>query len=311
MKAPLRLGIVGVGRMGGLHLQKALHHPSIQVVALYDTNPTVVQRLMDEGLPVVSSYEEVLERAEGIIIASPTHTHASYAELALRSQKHILIEKPATLMLKELEDLIALQEEAGVVALVGHVERFNPAFRALQPYRSELQIFSFERIAPWTPRGTDASVVMDLLIHDLDLFWALTEGYLAEVRVSACRLRSAKADSIQVWIDLTDGRGASFLISRIAPQKRRRIIAHGPSLWAEADLLLGTLSLWSLSATEDPLPLTVPLPYADALMLQLEHFLQCIQEGIPSTLSLQHVYPVMVWVQQVEMLAERRLVFAP
>lgn len=309
MRGPLRLGIVGLGYMGSLHLQKALAHPKVQVVALYDSDPAKRERLRQEGFPVVESFEELLDKSQALIIASPTPTHFAYAEKALRAQRHLLIEKPVTLSLTELEKLIFLREEAGVVAVAGHVERFNPAFQALLPYRSHFQLFGFERIAPWTPRGTDASVAMDLLIHDLDLFWALTEGNATELRASAYRLRTLNADTIQAWIDLTDGRAAYFTVSRVAPHKRRRLIAHGPDLWAEADLLSRTLALWKLSTSGDPTPLPVEVPPADALSLQLEHFLHTIQTETTSPLSLEHVHSVMAWAQQVENLSKRQLVF--
>lgn len=311
MSAPLRLGIAGLGYMGNLHLQKALTHPDIQVVALYDNDAGKRERLQQEGLPVARSFEELLEKAEAVIIASPTHTHFAYAEKALRAQRHLLIEKPVAPTLAELEKLIFLREEAGVVAVAGHVERFNPAFQALLPYRSQLHLFGFERIAPWTPRGTDASVVMDLLIHDLDLFWALTEGHKVEVRASAYRVRTLNADSIQAWIDLADGRVAYFTVSRVAPHKRRRLTAHGPDLWAEADLLQRTLSMWRLSPTHEPIPLSVEIPAADPLYLQLEQFLHAIRTGRSSPLSLEHVHSVMAWAQQVENLSGRQLAFAP
>ncbi|MCX8112693.1 MAG: Gfo/Idh/MocA family oxidoreductase [Bacteroidia bacterium] len=309
MKAPLRLGIVGLGYMGSLHLQKALAHPQIEVTALYDADKDVQDGLRAKGLPVVSSYEELLDKVEALIVASPTTSHKHYVELALRAQRHVLVEKPVTLSLRELEQLIFLREEAGTVAIVGHIERFNPAFQALLPYREQLKLFSFERVAPWTPRGTDASAVMDLLIHDLDLFWALTEGYSSDIRASAYRVRTAQADTLQVWIDLVDGRAASFSVSRNAPYKRRRLVAHGPTLWAEADLIQRSLHLWQLSVSVDPALLSIELPHSDALSAELEHFLQCIHEQKSSTLSLEHVYSVMAWAQQVEMLSERHLFF--
>lgn len=309
MIAPLRLGIVGLGHMGSLHLQKALAHPQIQVSALYDTSEPRRRQLQAEGLPVVESFEQLLDAVDAIIIASPTRTHADYAEKALRARRHILIEKPVTLSLPELEKLIYLREEAGVVAIAGHIERFNPAFQALIPYREQLQLFSFERVAPWTPRGTDASVVMDLLIHDLDLFRALTDAQGGEIRASAYRLRTSQADSLQVWIDLVDGRAASFTISRVAPEKRRRFLAHGPTLWAEADLLRRSLVLWSISPHAEPVALPTESPPGDALSAELEHFLHCILNKSLSPLSIEHVHTVMAWAQQVEYLVERQLLF--
>lgn len=310
MTPPVRLGIVGVGYMGRLHLQKALAHPQVEVVGVYDVSAEALAWAAQMGVSPASSYEELLNRCEALIIASPTATHTAYAAAALRAGKHILVEKPITPTLAELESLILLWEEAGVVAIVGHIERFNPAFQALLPYRNRLSVYHFERVAPWTPRGTDASVVMDLLIHDLDLFWTLTEGHIADLRVSAYRLRTFQADTIQVWIDLVDGRGASFTASRVAPHKRRRILAHGPSLWAEANLLEKSLHIWSLRAEADPIPLSVALSPQDALTAELEHFLHCIYYRTPSTLSLEYAYSVMAWAHQVETMAERRLAFS-
>ncbi|MCS7162077.1 MAG: Gfo/Idh/MocA family oxidoreductase [Bacteroidia bacterium] len=310
MSRRVRVGLVGLGHMGRLHLKRLLELPAAEVVALFDTDSAVVQALQAQGLPVVPSYEALLEASEAVIIASPTPTHAAYAEAALRTRRHVLIEKPVTTSLEALERLLTLQDEAGVVALVGHIERFNPAFQALWPLRQQFHHFSFERLAPWTPRGSEVSVVLDLLVHDLDLFWALTEGCIADLRAVAYRTFTEKADTVQVWIDLVDGRGASFSISRNAPYRQRRFLAHGPTLWAEANLLTRTVQLWDITSNP-PQSLPLPIPHADALQAELEHFLQVITEGLASPLSLEHVYGVMLWAWKVEALAEQRLVFAP
>lgn len=309
MSRPVRLGIVGLGYMGRLHLQRALQLPQVEVVALYDTEPKQVAALQAQGLPVVDSYKELLEKAEAVILSSPTYTHAAYAEAALRAQRHILVEKPVVRRPEELEKLIRLQEEVGVVTVVGHIERFNPAFQVVWSHRGELGQFVFERVAPWTPRGSDASVVLDLLVHDLDLFWALTEGRIADLRVTAYRSRTAEADTVQVWIDLVDGRGASFLCSRTAPLKRRKLIAHGPHHWLEADLIQRSVQGWRLHKEEEPTPLSLTVPNHDALTAELEHFLQCVQEHSTSFLSLEHVFSVMEWAWRVEALAAHKLAF--
>lgn len=306
MNAPVRLGIVGLGHMGRLHLQKAQATPRAVLTAVFDTDPQRLAELRAAGLPVVEDFPALLSRVDALIIASPTATHAYYAEAALRAQKHVLIEKPAVTTPEELERLLRLEEEAGVVTVVGHSERFNPVFAAIYPFREKLWQYTFERIAPWTPRGSDASVLLDLLIHDLDLFWALTEGRMADMRAIAYRTRTEKPDTVQVWIDLVDGRGASFLASRDAPHKRRRLIAHGPHLWIEADLLNRSVQIWEGGKAQE-----VSLPAAsDALAAELEHFLSCIARSETSFLSLAHVQSVMAWAWQAEALAEHRLVFA-
>lgn len=309
MSRPVRLGIVGLGHMGKFHLQRARQSPQVEVVALYDTDLVQKTALQVEGLPVVDSYEELLKKVEAVIISSPTQTHAAYAEAALRAQRHLLVEKPVVCRPEELEKLIRLQEEVGVVTVVGHTERFNPAFQPVWKHRREVGQYVFERVAPWTPRGSDASVVLDLLIHDLDLFWALTGGRIADLRVTAYRSRTSEADTVQVWIDLVDGRGASFLCSRTAPVRRRRLIAHGPQYWLEADLLQRTVQGWQLSNEGEPAPLSLTVSNYDALTAELEHFLQCIRENSTSFLSLEHVFPVMEWTWRVEALAAHKLAF--
>jgi predicted dehydrogenase len=292
--------------MGRLHLQKAQASPLVTLTALFDTDSQQLADLSAAGLPVVESFPALLSRVDALIIASPTATHAYYAEAALRAQKHVFIEKPAVTSPYELERLLRLEEESGVVTMVGHSERFNPVFSALYPLREKLWQYTFERIAPWTPRGSDASVLLDLLIHDLDLFWAFTEGRIADMRVIAYRTRTEKPDTVQLWVDLVDGRGASFLVSRDAPHKRRRLSAHGPNLWIEADLLSRSVHAWEAGMAKE-----VSLSTAgDALAAELEHFLSCIARGDTSFLSLAHVQSVMAWAWQAEALAEHRLVFA-
>lgn len=308
MTAPVRLGIVGVGHMGRLHLEKALQSPSAQVVGVWDTDPERQKALAQQGLPLTPSYEALLEACEAVLIASPTSTHFAYAEAALRAQRHVLIEKPVVSTPDQLERLLRLQEEVGVIAAAAHVERFNPAFQAIFPHRALLHQYQFERIAPWTPRGSDVSVVLDLLIHDVDLFWALTEGRVADMRAVAYRSYTERADSVQLWIDLVDGRGASFLVSRNAPYKRRHLTAHGPTLWAEADLLTRQTTFYPSEGTS--IPPSSEAPPTDALATQLEYFLQCVQKGTSSFMSLAYVQPVMAWVWRVEALVEHRLVFA-
>ncbi|MCS6790736.1 MAG: Gfo/Idh/MocA family oxidoreductase [Bacteroidia bacterium] len=310
MKSPLRLGISGLGHMGKLHLQKARQLPEVEVVAVYDPDPSVQAALAEQSLPVMPSYEALLDASEAVIIASPTAHHFQQAATALRARRHILIEKPIVTSASQLEELSRLWEEAGVVALAGHVERFNPAFQALLPYQHEFLHYTFERVAPWTPRGSDASVVLDLAIHDIDLFWALTGASIADMRAVGYRTRTLSSDTLQVWIDLVDGRSASFLVSRDAPFRRRRIMARGPDLWAECDLVERSCTMWRKNESSFT-PMNLSTSSFDPLTAELEHFLHCIHTGEASSLSLEHVQGVMFWVWRVEALAAQRLAFTP
>lgn len=303
MTRPIRVGLVGVGHMGRHHLACLLRHPLAQVQALYEPHPATQAKLHSEGLPVVPSYEEVLKRCEAVFIASPTPTHYTYAAQALRAQKHVFIEKPVVTHPEELEDLLRLAEEAGTTTMVGHIERFNPILVSTRHWAVETTLAHFRRVAPFTLRGSEVSVALDLLIHDLDLIWFLWRKVPAHLHAVGLRTVTSDLDTLQVWLEFVGGAAATFLISRDAGWRERKALFWGPTHTLEVDFIERKGTLWTASGPQ----LVTPTHASDALYAEVDQFLQAIQAGKPSTIPIEDVQPVMEWTWRVEELARHSL----
>ena len=304
--APIRVGLVGAGYIGQRHLHHLSHHPGAEVVGVYDSDPARLQDLQQKGYKVFSSYSELLKPCDAIFITSPTPTHYAYAVEALRQGKHAFIEKPVVTSPRELEDILRIAEEAGTVTMVGHIERFNPAFQAILPWATEVSMASFERLAPFTVRGSEVSVVLDLLIHDLDLVWALWRRMPSHFQGTGCVSITNQLDTVQVWLAFPGGHSATFLVSRHSPHRRRRATFMGPRYVFEADFLAREAWGWTLEAEPRSVTLTPP-SYEDAMYEEVSQFLEAIKRGIPSPIPVEDVEPVMEWAWHLERLVWRAL----
>jgi predicted dehydrogenase len=303
---PIRVGLVGAGYIGQRHLRHLSDHPGVEVVGIYDTDPARLQELKEKGYGIFSSYTELIGACEAVFITSPTPTHYAYAAEALRKGKHIFIEKPIVTSPEELEDLLRLADEAGTVTMVGHIERFNPAFQAVMSWASEVHMVHFERLAPFTVRGSEVSVVLDLLIHDLDLVWAMWRRIPSHFQATGSISITKRLDSVQVWLSFSGGHSASFVVSRHSPIRRRRATLVGLRHYFEVDLLNREAHGWEL--LPEATPLTLPTPsYMDAMQEEIAQFLHAIQRGAPSPIPIEDVQPVMEWAWHLERLAWRAL----
>ena len=304
--AIIRVGLVGAGYIGQRHLYHLSHHPKAEVVGVYDSDPACLQNLQQKGYRVFSSYSELLKQCEAIFISSPTPTHYAYAVEALRQGKHAFIEKPVVTSPRELEDILRIADEAGTVTMVGHIERFNPAFQAILPWAAEVSMVHFERLAPFTVRGSEVSVVLDLLIHDLDLVWVLWRRIPSHFQGTGCVSITNRLDTVQVWLAFPGGNSATFLVSRHSPYRRRRATLMGSRYVFEADFLTREAQGWELEGEPHSVALTMP-SYKDAMYEEVTQFLEAIERGVPSPIPVEDVEPVMEWAWHLERLVWRAL----
>ncbi len=302
----IRTGLVGAGYIGERHLKNLLAHSAAMLVGVLEPDLHRAQALRAKGLGVFNDYPALLDACEAVVIASPTPTHYAYAAEALRRGKHVFVEKPVATAPHELEDLVRLAEEAGTVTMVGHVERFNPAFQAALDWMPQVTMAHFRRLAPFTPRGSEVSVVLDLLTHDLDLVWAMWRRAPSHLHATGACSISEKIDTLHAWLSFPGGYTASFLVSRHSPIRERHLLITGPSAFLDLDLLSRQAQGWALSP--EPAPIYLPAaPISDALAYEMDQFLCAIQSGIPSPIPIDDVQPVMEWAWRLEGLAERSL----
>lgn len=218
----LKVGIVGVGHFGKLHLKALKNIKNIELVGFYDIDP-IVQKEVEEAFDVksFSSYKELLKNCDVIDIVTPTVTHFECAYEAIKSQKHIFIEKPMTHNIKTAEQLIKLVEEAGVKVQIGHIERFNPAYLSIESYINEPKFIEATRLQPFTNRSLDISVVLNLMIHDIDIILHIINSKISKIRASGAKVATNFIDVANVRIEFENGAIAHLSTSRIATKNLR------------------------------------------------------------------------------------------
>ena len=243
--AKLRLGILGVGHFGRFHALKAAASPEATLVGVHDASADRAAQIAAEvGAPALAP-EAVIAAAEAVIIAAPTRFHHALAEQALAAGRHVFIEKPIAASLDQADRLIALAAQQGRVLQVGHIERFSAAFRTVMAAPSGGRALSFEavRAAPFRPRSLDVSVVLDLMIHDLDLVMELAGGEPEAVEAVGAAIASEHPDFAVARLRFSGGRAASITASRVSLAMERRLRVLGTEGELAVDFLTRSLAV--------------------------------------------------------------------
>jgi predicted dehydrogenase len=218
-----KIALVGLGYIGKIHLKILNDNPKWDLVGVYDIDTKLCKDLAAQyNIKAFSSLEEAIENSEVLDIATPSDTHFEIAKQAVINSKHVFIEKPVTSNLKEAKQLQNYINEAGICFQVGHVERFNPAFTAAKPYLNDPKFIEIHRLAQYNPRGTDVSVVLDLMMHDLDLILSIVKANVKKIQVSGCDLVSKNADIINARIEFENGCVANVTTNRVAFKNVRK-----------------------------------------------------------------------------------------
>jgi predicted dehydrogenase len=228
----LRIGVAGVGHFGRYHALKVAASERATLVGVYDPNQERAKTIgWEAGAPDLG-FDALLDAADALIIAAPAEAHHALAAAALRAGKHVLVEKPIAATLAEADDLAALAQTHQRVLQVGHLERFSAAHAALSGRLGPPLYIEAVRIAPFKPRGTDVSVILDLMIHDLDLVLALVAAPIESVDAVGAAVASPHEDIANARIRFTTGAVATITASRIAQRTERlmRIFARDGSM---------------------------------------------------------------------------------
>lgn len=289
MKPALRVGVVGVGRLGSLHAQHLAGFEGVVLSGVYDIDsPRAVTVAQHTGTRAATNLEDLLARSDAITVAVPTSVHAEVGLQALSAGKPVLMEKPLAATLSQADALCHMAERRGVQLQVGHVERFNGAIRAARPHFTDLRYFECTRLAPFQARGTDVAVVLDMMIHDLDLVLHLTGGVeVSEVRASGVAVLSPHEDVATARVEFQNGAVASVTASRIARSRVRTLRMFQADGYFSLNLLAGTGEFMRLrpearfsqpaqmEQAVEILDLS-PTP-ADALALELASFVHAVR----------------------------------
>jgi predicted dehydrogenase len=282
------IGVVGAGGLGVHHVRILRDLAGDRFVGFYDENPTRAATVSaSHDVVAHSSLESLLEAAEAVSIVVPTTAHHAVAAAALDRGRHVFVEKPFTVTLDEADDLIARAAAAGTVLQVGHVERFNRAVRAAMPFIDAPRFIESDRLAPFSPRGSDVAVVLDLMIHDLDLVHTPVRTRVTDVQAVGIPVLTPQIDIANARLTFENGAVANITASRVSRERLRKLRLFQQNGYISLDLAAGTGEFFRLRGDFDPLQLArapraiedfverVPLdtPDAEPLLLELSQFL--------------------------------------
>ena len=296
MSTSLRLGVIGTGSLGYHHARILKDLPGIVFQGFFESNEdragTVSRELGIRAYPTISA---LLDDVDAVSIVVPTPKHHEVAMQALQAGKHLLIEKPITVTLAEADELLALAEQKGMMTQIGHIERFNRAIRAALPYVDTPLFIDSDRLAPFNPRGSDVAVVLDLMIHDIDLVLTLTGAKVKEVSAAGLPVLTPSIDIADARITFENGAVATITASRVSKDRMRKLRIFQKNGYLSLDLasgvgemyrLRGDVDLAALAKTAQPLEafverVVIDAPEGEPLRLELESFVAALKQEAP------------------------------
>lgn len=295
MKRPLKVGVLGIGNMGKNHLRVLSSMQEYNLIGCFDVNQDMVeQQAQLYGIYAFSSAEELLSKVEVAHIVTPSILHKSHALLAAEAGCHVLVEKPIALNIDDARQIVAVCDESQVRLCVGHVERYNPAIRALSQilFDEEMISISFTRMSPFDKRISDASVVQDLMIHDIDILNSISESNVVDVVAQGAKVFTDKLDYAQALVRFENGFCANLIASRVTETKIRRAEVNCKNAFIFVDYLNRIVEIsrktsfmlnvgHSIQYSQENIIEKVLVPIAEPLRNEFSHFAECIKNDMP------------------------------
>ena len=281
-----RTAVIGVGHQGRWHADKFALLPECELVAVVDASAAARDKAAEDlNTRSVADYRELVGDVDAVSIATPTPTHFEIVRAFLDAGAHVLVEKPLTSTVAEAETLVELADKKGVVLQVGHLERFNPAVMAVAPSVTTPRFIESLRIAPYKPRGLDVSVVLDLMIHDIDLIHSFARSRMVEVDAVGTSIFSKNIDIANARIKFANGCVANVTSSRISLKTERAIRIFEASAYHSVDLFAKSATSYRTKVdgpVETPDDISIDassFEASDALLEQAKAFLASIAGG--------------------------------
>ena len=253
------VGVIGVGHLGQHHVKHYQLLEDANLAGLYDIDSKRADIVAKQYKSTsFKNDSDLITVCDAVSVVTPTETHIDVAEQAINNNCHVFIEKPITKTVEDADHLLKLAEKQNVLIQVGHIERLNPALRALQAYNINPKFVEIQRLAPYTVRGTDVPVVLDLMIHDIDILLSIVKSSVKNIRASGVSILTDSIDIAHARIRFENGTVASIVSSRIAQDKVRKVKVFQQNLYATIDLLLGITEVYQV--------IDIPEDSSDALM---------------------------------------------
>ena len=291
----VRIGVIGVGHLGQHHVKHYKTLDNVELIGVFDIDRERSSEISKKfDVKVFDNLNSILEKVDALSIVTNTEHHFKIAEKCLKSKRHVFIEKPITAMIEEADKLLSMAEQNKVLIQVGHIERLNPALLALNKYDIKPKFIEIQRLAPYTSRGTDVPVVLDKMIHDIDILLSLVKVPIKKIQATGLSILTDSIDIAHARMRFEDGTVASVMSSRIARDEVRKIKIFQKDLYATLDLLIGSTEVYEVVNDEtSKYKMTIPFDYkgntkligyhkpslskSDPLKMELENFVLSIQ----------------------------------
>ncbi len=281
-----RVGVIGVGHLGQHHARVYTELLGAHLVGVVDQNESRAAAIGENlGVPWFTEIDDFIERAapEAVSVVVPTSMHFEIARKALKSGIHVLIEKPVTTTVNEAEQLLRIAAESDLVLQVGHIERFNSAVQYISKIIHEPLFLQSRRLGPYSPRISDVGVVLDLMIHDIDIILSLVRSEITGISATGRCIRSDHEDIASAQISFANGSMAHILVSRVSERRLRQLEIMEPERYVTIDYETQDVSINRcvrqnnnslVEVIEHPV-----FPKSEPLKLELQHFVTCVREG--------------------------------
>ncbi|MDD5034055.1 MAG: Gfo/Idh/MocA family oxidoreductase [Methylococcaceae bacterium] len=282
----LKCAVIGVGYLGKFHAQKYAALPDCELVAVVDSNPDQARTIAEQNhTRALVDYRELLGRVDAVSIVTPTTLHFEVARDFLAHGAHVLVEKPITVTVEEADELIRIAEEKNLRLMVGHLERFNAALLGLDLTHDKPLFIESHRLAPFNPRANDVSVVLDLMIHDIDIILDIVDCEVQHIDAKGVTVLTSDTDIANARITFKNGCVANVTASRASLKVERKMRMFMPNCYVSVDFQNRILARYRKGEKEmfpgvpEILSEESSFENGDALMEEIKHFVACIRES--------------------------------
>jgi len=275
----LRTAVIGVGHLGKYHARICAQAPEIELVGVVDVNETMAQEVAKEhGVRAFTRLADVLALIDAAHVVVPTDQHYAVSKILLEAGKHVLLEKPMTTTVAEADELLTLAKAHDRILQVGHVERFNPAIIGIQKVLTQPIFIEVHRLSPFNPRGTEVGVVLDLMIHDLDIILHLVKSQVERIDAVGVPVLTAKEDIANARVTFANGCVANVTASRVSAERMRKIRFFQSDAYISLDYVAQNAKIfrrqgWQI--TDEVINFSGEQP----LQKEIQSFVACVREG--------------------------------
>ncbi len=243
----IKIGIIGTGHLGKIHTKLFKEVENCELIGIYDQNIEQANIVGKEfNVKVFDNIEKLLDEVDGVDIVATTSAHYDLVKVSFAKNKHVFVEKPITKHIWEAEELVKIAGEKKLILQVGHIERFNPALISLEKYQLNPLFIQTDRLAQFNPRGTDVAVVLDLMIHDIDIILSLVQSEVKSVNASGVAVVSDNIDIANARIEFENGAIANVTASRISQKKMRKMRMFQRDAYISLDFITGVAEVFRL-----------------------------------------------------------------